>query len=348
MKKYLIFFSVFSLISLMFAADFEETKHLDEKKPGDLVSATVNPPGTVLTGKVTDAGGWPWMGGPKTFRATVPPGHAGKHMSSFDGTWTKGGSGPGEPLTRTMDVISEATDLKIEIIPKDNFQGRSLTNLGLLEDGKVKVSPKNEGDDIFPLKEFKISSGEEFLSLIQSNLNNGTADFIAAKSSGRATILATSKDGKSLTYEVIVIKPSGGYMKRVPGTSLFHIQNQVSVGFLANIFLLPKVVSFRNLKFREGDGIGKATGYFKHMGYDGQVHPPTPRAINILGGNIDTGCMVEFPDYPRFSDDPVPPLKGTFIWPIKWQYKAEGDDWVTFTTANHNEISDEFGTISMK
>ena len=331
----------------MFAADFEETKHLDEKKPGDLVSATVNPPGTVLTGKVTDAGGWPWMGGPKSFRATVSPGHAGKHMSSFDGTWTKGGTEPGEPLTWTMDVIFETTDLKIEIIPDDNFQGRSLTSLGLLETGSVKVSPKNPGGDIFPLKELKVVNGNDFFTLRAVNLANGTAKFTAGDMQGRATILATSKNGKSLTYDVIAITPSGAVMIQKPGTNVYHQNQSASVGIKALVFLLPKNVSFNNIFFREGEGTAKGIGWYKDNGKDGEKHTPTPEPLTIGKGNIQTGCQVNAVDTMQGSPYVGPYSNGTFTWPIDFEYNS-GNDWEKFFTAIQIEVIEPSGRLSIK
>ena len=43
---------------------------------------------------------------------------------------------------------------------------------------------------------------------------------------------------------------SGELMVRVPGTGLYHVQDTASVGFKANIFLLPKDVSFNRIDMR--------------------------------------------------------------------------------------------------
>lgn len=96
-------------------ADHYEEADLGKKEPGDAAEASVNPPGTVISGDVTNAGGWPWAGGPKTFNAKVPADFSGNHSSQFNGTWTRGGgggAGPATPLTWEMDA--KASSCKIE------------------------------------------------------------------------------------------------------------------------------------------------------------------------------------------------------------------------------------------
>lgn len=104
----------------VFGADYDQTEHLGNKIPGDAVSATVNPPGTVLTGGVTDNGGWPWVGGPQSFSATVPQTFVGAHASRFDGTWTREGGAGGQGgstnvLTWRMDTNASVSDKVLDI-----------------------------------------------------------------------------------------------------------------------------------------------------------------------------------------------------------------------------------------
>lgn len=107
----LVCFAAVTLHSI--GADYYERESLGTKQPGDVVSATVNPPGTVTEGHVTNAGGWPWSGSLATFTATVPQNAAGSHMSRFDGKYVVGGgagtgTGSSRELTWQMDVDADA------------------------------------------------------------------------------------------------------------------------------------------------------------------------------------------------------------------------------------------------
>lgn len=99
MKKGLIILAM--IMSIPFGlkgADYNQTENFGVKKPGDKVGFTVTPPGTVLTGNVTNPGGFVWTGGPATWNGTIPGDFSGQHSGTFDGTYqpAKGKAGKGD------------------------------------------------------------------------------------------------------------------------------------------------------------------------------------------------------------------------------------------------------------
>ncbi len=124
-------------------ADYNQTENFGVKKPGDRVGFTVTPPGTVLTGNVTNPGGFMWIGGPATWTGTVMPDSPAQHSGAFDGTYKPNGSGSGESRTYTWHVDTNAVVVKVvtaeaKVFEKDlahvkvgelvSFTGNATTN----------------------------------------------------------------------------------------------------------------------------------------------------------------------------------------------------------------------------
>ncbi len=93
------------------AADYTEpdaTNDFGTKLRGDTVTAKVNPPGTVLTGKNVTAGGFVWTGGPQSFTGTIPQDAPSAHEGFFTKTWTVSGSVQSPQRDLTWDMKSKA------------------------------------------------------------------------------------------------------------------------------------------------------------------------------------------------------------------------------------------------
>ena len=108
-KRFACMSAVFFCI-VVNAANYTQEEYFGMVLPGDVLSFTVTPPGTVLTGQVINPGGFTWVGGPATWNGTVPPDPAAVHNGLFDGTWSRGGGnghGGGKPLTWVASTIAE-------------------------------------------------------------------------------------------------------------------------------------------------------------------------------------------------------------------------------------------------
>ena len=138
------------------------------------------------------------------------------------------------------------------LISVDNFTGRNQDKYGIAEQvnlgvtiSPVTLSPGDIGDFTWT-----VDSG---VGSVVTALPDGTGTYDAGASPGnvllRLGITSGSSQGASKSYAKTVVAPSGELMVRVPGTGLYHVQDTASVGFKANIFLLPKDVSF-NSDFR--------------------------------------------------------------------------------------------------
>ena len=123
----------------MFAADYEQTENFGVKKPGDKVGFTATPPGTVISGAVTDPGGFVWTGSLAKWAATIPIDFSGLHSGLFNGEYVPKGDG-GEPRTFTWQVDTHATVPKLEITKCPDK---------MLVEGKfeleAKAAPETEG-----------------------------------------------------------------------------------------------------------------------------------------------------------------------------------------------------------
>jgi hypothetical protein len=240
------------------------------------------------------------------------------------------------------------------LTPLDNFAGRSLNRLGLAEvaDLSFTASPAATASQLGGLR-WEIDSGDG--TLTNSPGNNGKAVFTADETPGRVNLELQVASGKSAGRAVAHIKldvvaPDDAVMEQIPGTGIQHAAGKCSVGFCGRIFLRPVDVSFRNIQWSEGDGVGIGTGYY--AGLSGERHCRTNPCNNpfpVLGGNIATGSKVSVIDNAAQTNDP-PFAPGIFLWPIQWQYRVGTSPWVPFTIAHQFVIADAAGraTISKK
>ncbi len=87
-------------------AAYQQSEDLGELLVGDTKNITANPPGTIVSGQVDQAGGLGWKGGPKDWIGTVPVNFAGAHQGKFSGAYTvagvSGSDGSSNPLTWEM------------------------------------------------------------------------------------------------------------------------------------------------------------------------------------------------------------------------------------------------------
>lgn len=94
--------------SAAFCADHNQTTPFGTVNPGQGLTATVTPPGTVISGNVVMAGGFQWAGGPSSWTTSVPTSFAGTHSGEFSGNYTVSGGTGGTPRIFSWDLKTTA------------------------------------------------------------------------------------------------------------------------------------------------------------------------------------------------------------------------------------------------
>jgi hypothetical protein len=241
------------------------------------------------------------------------------------------------------------------LTPRDNFVGRSLTQLGLAEvaDLSFTGSPAATAADLGGLR-WDLHDGTG--TLTPSPRDDGTAVFTAGATPGGIVLdlLVTSglaAGRRVATLNLRAVAPNDAVMEQIPGSGVHHLKDHCGVGFCGRIFLRPVDVSFQNIQFSEGDGIAEAKGFYK--GLNGDAHcqsNPCNIPWNISGGNSTTGSKVWMVDTVATASNPPPFAWGYRLWPIDWQYRVGTGRWVRFTVADQLQTVDSAGraTISKK
>lgn len=138
-------------------------------------------------------------------------------------------------------------------------------------------------------------------------------------------------------------------MKKAFGSGIRHWPDSWSVGFLGEIYLLPRDVSFRRLRFKESDIPAMAKGWLEPM--KGSSHYPKTTPTLIGSGNINTGCLVFGEDQVwtgiRFGKNGVYG-DGEVWWEIPWNYVTTSGMVVEFTIVKQYATSDEIGTATIE
>jgi len=184
---------------------------------------------------------------------------------------TSGATGTGETTPVTFNTLSTSTsdfqtvtatygnkvtvnvivfDLSGVLTPDDNFSGRSTERFGVHEHITLSstITPPGITASQIGGIQWAQTSGNGTLS---NALTDGTASYDVPDSSGSATLQLKMVDGPSKDQgpitNITVLTPSGGSVQKFSGVR--HFQNWWSCGFLGDVFVEPKEVSFLNLFF---------------------------------------------------------------------------------------------------
>jgi hypothetical protein len=84
------------------------------RRYGDNVGFTANPPGTVISGAITNPGGFVWTGNLGKWDGTIPSEFCGSHSGLFNGKYVTSGSGTGGPLTWQVDTHATVPRLTMD------------------------------------------------------------------------------------------------------------------------------------------------------------------------------------------------------------------------------------------
>lgn len=155
---------------------------------------------------------------------------------------------------------------------------------------------------------------------------------------GNVTI--TAKAGTcECSIILTIVLPAEIRMRRLPGSSIFHVKGLPSCGFFGQPYILPNDVNFYNVSIRELDDQFTATGPFTFVNgiYHGR-YPPPDRASNWIqlalyedgvGSLISQGYdrvthAGEHNSPNTINTNPPPPFHpGEISTPIRWQWTID-------------------------
>lgn len=244
------------------------------------------------------------------------------------------------------------------LTPSDDFAGRSATRFGVGEviDLDFVSFPSRPAGDFGGL-EWHLAAGAGKLAGIT---DVGTGAYTAPDAAGVVRLELRVAKGATAgrvvsSHAIAIVLPSGVRMTEVPGTAPDFAggipAGTWGAGFMANVFVDPRDVSFRGVVFGEGTVAGVVTppGSFLSA-RAGIVHPANTFGPGH-GGNATTGTPVSPPVDNIASFGGVTPRQllgknfcGTsdFLWAIPWEFIVAGAARAPFAggfTANHHITS---------
>jgi len=159
------------------------------------------------------------------------------------------------------------------------------------------------------------------------------------------------------THTINIVTPNGVRMVAVPGSFPSFVGGTAfppiapgawGAGFLADVFIDPRDVSFQGVVFGENAVAPVVTPPGSFLSVFG------PHTFNTFGpahgGNATTGTQVSPPqDQAAFSRGPASTIAGLpicgvsdFLWAIPWEFSVAGSPRTRFATANQHATSTFF------
>lgn len=237
----------------------------------------------------------------------------------------------------TGKLVVSDYNFKIIVEPTDNFQGRSLSDLGVGETGVIRIETIPENASITTVQ-FTCSNTESLL-LTGGNGNDPLRNFHATLHPGEVIIHVAIRfrNGKRMirSKTVNICKPSGVlfeiFGKNTRKGSLLPLPaNVYGASMKARANLLPKNVAFSNLLINEGTCEAVMSGIFLDVYPSPYEHPAWEFSEGVELGNIATGCGIGVRN--GFYDDigtlisesaylNATHKSGNFLWEIPWRYE---------------------------
>jgi hypothetical protein len=165
-----------------------------------------------------------------------------------------------------------------------------------------------------------------------SSTSGASVTYTAPDRATSVTITATG-GGCTKTITLTIVEPSSIRMERRPGTRGNHTINTASVGFIADIYVLPADVSFEHCSYLESEVDAVGTGCFQQFYANNHVgHHPNTSPIPIGPPVSDTsGSKVNGFDKIAASGSKC---NGGWTWSIPWLFRVGGGTDKQFTTVD--------------
>ncbi|MEO8022290.1 hypothetical protein [Polaromonas sp.] len=202
------------------------------------------------------------------------------------------------------------------------------------------------------------------LSLV--NTAAGTATLTLGSTGGDMGLEVWSEaalPAKLTTVNIKVVAPNGVIFRKVPGSTIAHVQYAAHAGFIAEADIEPIGVSFANVEVREGKFKAVAAGAFAHE--NGVEHPFGPwlgiACVPLTGVNhwlandrVESSHGVARTDAMGAAvlDEQGRPMFGpsSFEWNIPWHYRVVGeiDNGTIFVYMVHKQTVEVTGRVTIK
>jgi len=288
-----------------------------------------------------------------TFKAVPDPINASWQNGRPTWTGTAGATGSGETTSATFSTVSSSPtnfktvvatsgnsitvnvvviSLATQLTPEDNFSGRSLTSFGIHESVALSssITPTGLTAQQVGGLQWSQNSGSGTLA---NPPTDGTGSYRVADSAGSAVLqlkmVAGPSMGQGPTNNITVVAPSSGSVQKMPTSGVRHFQNWWSCGFLGDVYVEPKNVSFFNLFFKEEDANAAGSGWLGFL--NGISHcDPACTAFRIGSGDIMKGARVVSGGDAIFSGKYRDIERGAYTtgivtWAIPWDYSISGN-----------------------
>jgi hypothetical protein len=294
--------------------------------PNDPGNPSVNISGSNgnWTAKVysTNTGQWQPNLGQWKITFTVKVVYKLKNSITDEYIYNSDGSIKTQEFTGTGNCRFKSTlgNFRIVLLPDDNFNGRSLSALGVCETGnnfpgypgKIYVEPigSTPSSDILPLQDFSSNNEDSFR--MKSNLPNGIATFTAGNTRGNAVVTAKDKNGNSETYTIEILEPQKIRMelqnrminsqnRRFKYKNTYHNKAfYVSISLVA--YIEPKEVSFSEIKIGEGVEQYNLEGDDINFFRDNNLSTNHKAwHVPVSSGDISKGCRVLGPNQSNYA-----------------------------------------------
>jgi outer membrane protein OmpA-like peptidoglycan-associated protein len=241
---------------------------------------------------------------------------------------------------------------------RDNFAGRSVTRFGVGEvvDLSFVSLPARPAADFGGLEWHLVSGGGTLTGVTPAGTGTYTAPATASAVRLELRVAAGATAGRVVSsHAIAIVVPNGVRMTEVTGTAPNTSPTGGTIpagtfgaGFLANVFVGPRDVSFQGVVFGEGTVAGVVTPPGSFLG-PSSVHPANTFGP-AHGGNATTGTPVSPPPDRIATARPASgsflgrPTCGAsdFLWAIPWEFSVAGGPRTRFGTANHHETSSFF------
>jgi outer membrane protein OmpA-like peptidoglycan-associated protein len=248
-----------------------------------------------------------------------------------------------KPQNRRAVVSRSTSDATVPIAkgtltPADNFAGHSTVRFGVGEtiDLGFTSAPSRPSTDFNGL-EWHVIGKKGSLNDVT---NSGSATYVAPDKADTVQLELRVASGATAgkvvsTHSITTVVPDGATWSPLPGSAPSFKSPEGTIpkgmwgaGFQANIFVEPKDVSFKGIKFGEGKTAAVVTppGSFLSP-LNGRIHD-TDSFDEGHAGNATTGTAVSPPaDRVEGSADlskgtPAKPVCGDsdFVWAIPWEF----------------------------
>jgi hypothetical protein len=304
-----------------------------------------------------------------SFKAIPTPSDAGWPYGKP--VWGGTGSGSGETANITFNVKGTQTvtaecgnTVSINVVvhellahhgAQEYFTGRNTVKYGVGEKADLWWTVDPDGVTAIQLGGVVWTKASGDGSVSNNGGQNGLGTFTASDTNStvvvRLTVQSGPSAGKYAEAGFNVTRPTGEIFT-LHSTTYAHYYRTASCGFLADIYLLPKDVSFKNIEWGEDDALGQPTGWClayygatppSHSGYGG---------ITVEGGNIATGCKIHGWDkiFNGAVNSPPAFADGTFLWEIPQQWRLWGSAGAFIPIKNVNQYwtIDGAGTVNIQ